>query len=812
MTTASDVQSLYLAYFNRPADPAGLIYWVDQIDGTTKQSLTSVANNFALQTEYTGAIVGLDLNAKINSVYLNVFGHAADAPGLLYWSQQVSSGAVSFGKMALAVLSGPAAGSADALAVTSKLAASATFTSDVQLSAASILAYSGATANATAKAWLSTVVDAATLTAAQATAVATIASIGSAPVVGTTFTLTTAATDVITGTGGNDTIIGDYESNGTAGTVQASDTVNGGGGIDTLKLFSFGNSGTDVLPVTLTNVEVIDFVSPGASIAIPINTVAYTGVTTVRVEAADSLLAGTITTGNGQGLQLGTTTSSGIVTTWAASATDAAETLTLSGFKATAANGLTITGAKMATLNIVSNTGTNTVKLLTDAATTKLVVSGDKTLDLTGQTLAATVKTIDASAATGSVKATFGAVATATATGGSAADTFDVSAATKAIVSMGAGNDTLKLGATAFDPLSTYNGGDGTDTVQITLASNLTATTGKQVTGFETLSTGAGAGTYLANAIAGITAIKVDGALTADSTIDKITTQSVSITATQAKFVTFALSDASGSADALTINVGAASSTITAAKVVTSGIETLTFNSTGNTSGTNTISILDVTGATTLALTGDTGLTVSAWANAGAITKIDASASSAGLTMGAATAATVAAVYLGGAGADTFIGNLTGDTFYGAGGGDTLTLGATGKHDTVVYKAGSESAISKTTAGALVLTAMDTVTNFVSGQDSIDLGTFAFTGTAKSGLYAKGAFVASTALLADAAAAGITGFFNDGTANRGVATQTEGGATYVFVDANKDGNFTAGTDLVIKLTGTATITLADIGF
>jgi hypothetical protein len=129
-----------------------------------------------------------------------------------------------------------------------------------------------------------------------------------------------------------------------------------------------------------------------------------------------------------------------------------------------------------------------------------------------------------------------------------------------------------------------------------------------------------------------------------------------------------------------------------------------------------------------------------------------------------------------------------------------------------VYKAGSESAISKSAAGALVLTAMDTVTAFISGQDSIDLGAFAFAGTAKSGLYAKGAFVSATALLADAAAAGITGFFNDGTANRGVATQTDTGDTFVFVDANKDGNFTAGTDLVIKLSGTATITLADIGF
>ena len=40
-----------------------------------------------------------------------------------------------------------------------------------------------------------------------------------------------------------------------------------------------------------------------------------------------------------------------------------------------------------------------------------------------------------------------------------------------------------------------------------------------------------------------------------------------------------------------------------------------------------------------------------------------------------------------------------------------------------------------------------------------------------------------------------------------------GGADlYVFVDANKDGNFTAADDIVIKLTGVTSISEADINF
>lgn len=799
--TAADIQKLYIAYFNRPADPLGLAYWMQ-----SSFTINQIAASFADSAEYKAAYATLDTANTVNKVYQNIFGHAADLPGLTYWVGQINTGKVTIAGAAISILGG--ATGADKVAIDSKLAASTSFTAAIDTTAET-LAYSGsaAMASSTAKTWLSTVVDATTLTAAQATVDATILSITSAPVVGQTFTLTTSATDIITGTAGNDIIIADLSSGTGISTSQASDVVNGGDGVDTLKVYSFGAGGSGVLPVTVSSVEIIDFVSPGAATAI--NTTSYTGVTTVRLENADTF-ASTVTSSSGQGLQLGTSTSAGNTAgiTWAAAT--GTQTLTLSGAKVVTA-GLTVNTATG--LNIVSNTGTNTVKLVA-AAATKLTISGDKTLDLSSAALAAATKTIDASAATGSVKATFGAASSATVTGGAGADTFDVAAVggNKVVASLGAGNDFLKLGATAFNALSTYDGGAGTDKVQILDGANLSATTGAYFTNFETLSTGAGKGVYLANAIAGITAINVDGAITAATTIDKLTTQTVTVSASLAQNLTLTLKDATGTADMLTVNVGAPSTALTVSKIITSGIETLTFNSTGTSSSAHTISTLDVTGATTLVITGDTKLIASAFANAGTVTKIDASASTGGFTMGAATGATVGAVYLGSSAADTFLGNAKGDTFYGAGGGDTITLGGAGFHDTVVFKAGTDSAIKLSTTGTLVTTGMDTVSTFVSGEDSFDLGTFAFAGTAKSALFNKGAFVAATALLADAAAAGVTGFFNDGVANRGVAIQNDGTDTYIFIDANKDGNFTAGVDAVIKVAGVTTLTLADFGF
>jgi len=42
---SAEIQKLYIAYFNRPADPGGLAYWTDQLaKGVT---MTQIANSFS---------------------------------------------------------------------------------------------------------------------------------------------------------------------------------------------------------------------------------------------------------------------------------------------------------------------------------------------------------------------------------------------------------------------------------------------------------------------------------------------------------------------------------------------------------------------------------------------------------------------------------------------------------------------------------------------------------------------------------------------------------------------------------------------
>lgn len=635
------------------------------------------------------------------------------------------------------------------------------------------------------------------------------------------FTLTTSATDVVTGTTGNDTIIGDFLTSGTDGTVQASDAITGGAGTDTFKIYSFNSGGTDLLPVSVSGVEIFDFVAAGGKGKNDIDTTAYKDVTTVRLEQADNYNgagAGKIVTGNGQGLQLSTATGMKAALDWNASTTDTAETLTLSGFN-DKKFGLTITGAaKLATLNVVSDTAANTVSL-TDASNsiTKLVISGGQSLNLSNAPLGTKLVTVDASASTGGVNVQVGDTkATNTLTGGSGNDTFDLTqatAATKEVVALGAGNDTVIVND-KFSATSTFDGGDGTDTVGVTKAGFIDATTGKQFSNFEVYSardtTTAGAA-FDVSTIAGITAVTVDADVAAagNASINKLTTQSVTITQDlTVNDLALNLKDSTGKADSLNVvltsGTGAGDLGINSL-TIDKGVETINLASnkvaTENTKAGNVITTLDLstgTNAQTLVVTGDELLTVTT-ANEGSLVKIDASGDTGGFVMGAKLTTNNSVQYAGGSAADTFIGNATGgatgDTFYGAGGGDTLTLGASNKvSDTLVYKALSDSQVDgKTNAG------LDTVSNFESANDKIDLTAFNFTANKTVGNLG--------ALAADpTAGASVADLFKDVAGTHAVEAGTFGGDTYVFVDVNKDGNFSAANDLVIKLVGNVDLT------
>ncbi len=158
-----------------------------------------------------------------------------------------------------------------------------------------------------------------------------------------------------------------------------------------------------------------------------------------------------------------------------------------------------------------------------------------------------------------------------------------------------------------------------------------------------------------------------------------------------------------------------------------------------------------------------------------------------------------------------------GGSIYGGAGNDQITLAAAGKADTIIYKSASDVSFTDTNAdGKIDAVAVEAIVTFTTAAsaganqaDKIDLTSFGFTGYAKEAVN-KGA-------LADALGGGnfqmnIADFFADAAGDRGVAIGTNGGNTYVFVDADGDGNWNAAADLAIQITGVVNFTANDISF
>jgi S-layer protein len=750
MTTAQNVQSLYIAYFNRPADPIGLAYWVDQIDNKG-QTMTSVANNFALQPEYASNFTGMNTTQIVNQLYVNLFNHGADLPGLTYWVSQVNSGAMTMGKLALAVLSG--ATGADATAITSKQGAAATFTADLNTGAA-VVAYNGTQAFTAAKTWLSPVVDATTLATANASAVATINNIVNAVVSnGTTSTLTTGA-DTIVGTNLNDTVNGTIAA---AGTLSAFDSIDGGLGVNTLNLLTDGTG----LPggITVKNMQNINL---NATNAINYNVTSWGG-TNVNVVEADATKAVAITAaapsisvtgGNTVGVTDGTANANAVTTvsvsgnaglatitgtaianvtlaSTAASASivnaagDGAGTLNLTVKGVTGGATITDTDNEYSTINVVSSGSTSSVALA-GTATKTLALSGSANLTVGAAGLTNLAKVTIGNS--GKVTADFSAGTVtdvnASASTGTNSITID---GTKATFEGGAGNDTVLMAAA---PSKAIDGGAGSNTASFNAIANLgslTAAALKNVTNFQTLQlTGAVGGGGAVLDVSGLPSGMTNVSLNTHTDAAALTLSNVAsgfnltVLDALANNATVALKT-DGSADVLNLNIGNATSgaiALAASGITATTFETVNVVANADTSAgavTHTLKLVDAT-ATTLNVSGAAGVDFTG----STLTNV--------ATVGAANAAgniTVALVVTGGSTVNTGSGNDTITTAGAAGKVDTINTG-TG-NDTVNVGAGNDVITfgggDKTTGVTLVAgNGNNTVTVAGTGKSTITVG------------------------------------------------------------------------------------------
>jgi hypothetical protein len=190
-TYYNDIQKLYVAYFNRPADPAGLAYWEGVVEAQ-KGSTAAVSASFAASAEYKAAYAGMANADIVNAVYMNLFGHAADTAGQAYWAALLDGKKITIDN-AVTQIAGGAQGT-DLVAYNNKVTAAGVFTAGVDTDAEKA-GYTGDAANKIAKAFLTGVTDNGSLVASTTPAALNTA-IANTVAAGTAFSVTGALAQV----------------------------------------------------------------------------------------------------------------------------------------------------------------------------------------------------------------------------------------------------------------------------------------------------------------------------------------------------------------------------------------------------------------------------------------------------------------------------------------------------------------------------------------------------------------------------------------------------------------------------------------
>ena len=102
------LEELYVAFFNRVPDADGLSYWITQLKAgkTISDIATSFYSAGVQYTTLTGFSTGMTNTDFINTIYRHVLGRAdgADADGLNYWNQALSSGQATRGSLVSNIL------------------------------------------------------------------------------------------------------------------------------------------------------------------------------------------------------------------------------------------------------------------------------------------------------------------------------------------------------------------------------------------------------------------------------------------------------------------------------------------------------------------------------------------------------------------------------------------------------------------------------------------------------------------------------------------------------------------------------------
>lgn len=577
--SAIDVQKAYLAYFGRPADYAGLNYWMNSDAATMKAG-------FAASAEYAALYSGMSADQRVEQVYQNLFGRASDPVGKAYWVAEFNAGRETVSSLVTSMQANVLG--VDISTIANRITYSILFTAQMD-TPAEINGYMGAAAAAAARGAMSAVTYTdASLSAARSTLVADVALVvagvdpsvtpppdpGPAPD-------TTAPTMSSAAVAANGLSIVVTYSEALTGTAEAGDyAVTLSSGTTTVTAATIG-SGADANKVTLT-------VSNAIGSAVTVSNLVYTATagTTNSIKDAAANSAPTQT--------LASVTNNSTITASTFTLTTGNDTFTGQGLNDTF-NGTWTDGDAASTFGVgdVLNGGGGTDTLNISSASTGVITLTDANWVLGGVNALIENITVNNNAGAGAINFATGAnFNTAFAVGGVALTT-----------SAGAGATTIDMATTPFTGAATI----------VSTASGA---------GFITITSGSGASTVNATTFAGAETINGTGLTSVTITSNGAGVQTVGNSGFTNNLVTINATQ-HGAGDQVLTSTSASAVTVTVVNDGTGGNQIITtgagndivnatnIGGTTNTystgAGNDTINLLNSGVATSNTITGGAG-------------------------------------------------------------------------------------------------------------------------------------------------------------------------------------------------------------
>ncbi len=244
------IEKLYVAYFNRGADPAGLAFW-EKVVAANNGDTSSISELFATSPEYLTAYSGMSTANIINQIYRNLFGRDAEAEGRDFWASNFDAGRLTMANVVTAVSKG--AQGSDKTAFDAKVSAATIFTNSLD-TPEKMSSYAGEDALVVARNFLSTVTDAASLEKASQTVGEHISIMqnhinlhGKKPL------FFSRGQDKLQGTDGDDHYFAQANPGSTS--LNKGDSLDAGKGTDSLSVFAITKADYTLPSVAITNLE-----------------------------------------------------------------------------------------------------------------------------------------------------------------------------------------------------------------------------------------------------------------------------------------------------------------------------------------------------------------------------------------------------------------------------------------------------------------------------------------------------------------------------------------------------------------------------